>query len=130
MDLSTLNTSVKSSTGAVMYITHPTTGETLTEKDAKGNEEKMFLKVLGRDSYEFMQAAQESNKLIQEDDADELIATTVPFVVGGKVFIEGEWLEITKENTMEFLKKCRWMLPQIQDFAINLENFFPDASNN
>lgn len=126
MDLLALDTSVKSSKGAMMVIRHPVSGEILTAENGKKQEE-MFLNVLGRDSKEFTAALHESIKLLEDDKVDDMIAKSAPYVVGGRVFLGGEWIDVGSENIYSILEKCRWMIPSIMEFAVNLENFFPDT---
>ena len=126
MDLGSLDTSKKSSEGAVMILSHP---ETLLPLDADkdGKKVEMFIKLLGRDSREFMSASQSINRASLDDGADLELLSAASITVGGLVFMDGKWLEITPKNAVDVYTRCRWIVEQVTTFALDRANFFPDT---
>ena len=127
MDLASLDTSKKSAEGAIMFVRHPVNNSIL-EHDKGKSKEKMFIKLLGRDSKEFMAAAQGKELLSDDKTIDDETLAAASITVGGSLFLNGEWLELTAKNAVDIYQKYRWILEQVTIFALDRTNFFPDQN--
>jgi hypothetical protein len=132
-DLSALDTSATSDTGAKMVVLHPATGVALNADDG----EEVFIVLAGEDS-ERCKAARRaiSNKRlkaqssglrvqvtreeIEADDLDVLVSCTMGW---GGLALDGKDLEFSPANARVLYTKLPWLREQANAFITDRANF-------
>lgn len=138
MDLGNLGGNIDE--GSRMDLKHPASGETLTYE--VGEETRnMHLILLGRDSEKYRKIERQiTNKRIKERQSfrtakvtkeqleEDSIALVSAVTIGGKVFMDGEEMEVTPEVAKRLYqnRKYDWIREQADFWIDNRENYFRD----
>jgi len=134
LDLSTLDISSASESGAVMQVTHPVSGAVLTFGDGK----PVSLTLAGADSERFRRAqraatnrklrANQAGRRVQlsaeelENDALEMIVAATIGWQGISIGADGD-LPFTIDNARAIYKKLPWLREQADAFISDRANF-------
>jgi hypothetical protein len=136
-DLSSLSTTDKSKAGARMDLLDPSTGDVLTHK-GKGDKspKKMFLVLLGPESNVTRRAiatitnrdkrrkkgVTQSDDEIQRD-AESDCRLLASMTVGGEVFYNDKWMQVSSENVYDLYMDVLPVRSQALVYALDIANF-------
>ena len=106
---------------------------------------RMFVTVAGKDSKIFRKGQSKLNRIIAqmagnqkklaeytvgERAQEDAIARLAACTLGGKLFANGEWVELTKDNVSQYYKKHDWLMHQVNKGIADRGNLDLDAKKN
>lgn len=149
-DLSSLDFGAVAEEGFDVLLTMPArTREEELDPDFIGrglcgpDEEPMFVKVVGKDSSTFKaQRLKISRKLAKLDkkkltdysvgDAaiEDSIQALAACTKGGRIYINGAWVELNRENAAEYYRKYEWLRLQVDAATLDRGKLDLDSKKN
>lgn len=151
MDLNSLDFGAAADNGFnVMLTVPPTTSEEEILHDYVGEpleheDVQMYVTVVGKDSKIFRKGQSKLNRTIAQmagnqkklaeytvgDRAQEdAIARLASCTLGGKLYCDGQWIELTPDNASQYYKKFDWLRGQVDRGIVDRGNLDLDAKKN